>query len=347
VRALTIHGREDIHYEQVADPSIEDPGDAIVQVELAAICGSDLHVFHGREGDIDPGTIMGHEFTGRVVAGGAAVRGFRKGDRVVSPFSNNCGRCFFCRRGLTARCVHGHLFGWRQNGAGLEGAQAEYVRVPMADATLLPVPSDLTPEAALLIADVLPTGMHAARMAEVAADGTYVVLGCGPVGLLAVLSAREIGAARVFAVDGVAERLELAESYGATPLRLGEGDVVGMVRDATEGRGADAVLEAVGSEAASRLAFDLVRPGGVISMVGVHHEARFPFSSIEAYDKNLTLRIGRCPARALMEDLVPLARRCPEIMRVITHRWKLARGPEAYRLFDRKQDGCIKLTLTP
>jgi threonine dehydrogenase-like Zn-dependent dehydrogenase len=347
LRALTIHAPEDIRYEVVPDATIQAPGDVIVQVERAAICGSDLHVFHGRESGIDSGTVMGHELLGRVIEAGPEVRRLVAGERVVSPFTTSCGECFYCERGLSARCTRGQLFGWVQHGIGLQGAQAEYVRVPLADSTLIKVSDDLPLDGALLLADVLPTAWHCARMAEVGRETVAVVLGCGPVGLMAVVAAMEQGAPRVFAVDSVRERLAWAARFGATPLELAADDVAAAVRDATDGRGADAVLEVVGSSPAARLAFDLVRPGGVVSIVGVHHEDRFPFSPVEAYDRNLTVRIGRCPARSLMESLIPLVHRRPELSSVVTHRRSLSDGPEAYRLFDGKQDGCIKVVLTP
>jgi threonine dehydrogenase-like Zn-dependent dehydrogenase len=265
---------------------------------------------------------------------------------VVAPFTTCCGACFFCARGLSARCPSGRLFGWVQAGVGLHGAQASLVRVPLADATLVPIDDGLPAERALLLADVLPTGWHCARMAEIGEESVAVVLGCGPVGLAGVVAAVERGARTVFAVDAVPERLGLAGRFGATPLALGDG-VAAAVREATDGRGADAVLEIVGSEQAARLAFDLVRAGGVVSIAGVHHEPRFPISTVEAYDKNLTLRIGRCPARSLMEALLPLLSRREDLGAIVTHRRTLAEGPEAYRLFDARQDGCIKVALAP
>ena len=344
MRALTFRGIHDIRYESVPDPRIEGPGDAIVQVERAGLCGSDLHVYHGREAGIDPGTVMGHEFVGRVAETGPDAFALA-GRRVVAPFTSACGHCFYCLRGLSARCPSGALFGWVQDGAGLEGGQAEFVRVPLAASTLVPIDDDLPAAIALLLADVLPTGWHAARMGEVGPDSVVVVLGCGPIGLAAVASAVEQKARRVFAVDGVAERLALAQRFGAEPLQR-DSDLAGVVRDATEGRGADAVLEAIGSEAAGRLAFDLVRPGGIVSIVGVHHESRFAFSPVEAYDRNLTLRIGRCPARSLMEELRGLLTRRKDLGAIVTHELRLAGGTEAYRRFDLKEDGCIKVAFT-
>ena len=346
MRALTLHGNQNIRHETVADPALEAADDAIVAVERAGLCGSDLHVWHGREGAADPGTVMGHELIGRVVAAGAGVTRVAVGDRVVAPFSTCCGACFFCARGLSARCPQGRLFGWVQGGVGLQGAQAELVRVPLANATLVAIDDDLPADLALLLADVLPTGWHCARMGEVGAETVAVVLGCGPVGLATVVAALEQGARRVLAVDAVPERLALAARFGATPLRLAD-DVASAARDATEGRGADAVLEVVGTPEAARLAFDLARAGGVVSIAGVHHGERFPLSPVEAYDKNLTLRIGRCPARSLMEGLLPVLRRRTDLAAIVTHRRPLADGPDAYRMFDARRDGCIKVTFAP
>jgi len=344
MRAITFRGIRTLAHEEVAEPRIERPDDAVVEVERTAVCGSDLHVYHGREQGIDPGTVMGHECIGRVVEAGGDVRQVSVGARVAVPFSSCCGVCFYCTRGLSARCERGALFGWVESGRGLQGAQAERVRVPMADATLFPIPESLAPEAALLLADVLPTGFHCADMAGIAPRDEVVVLGCGPVGLMAVGVAVTWGA-RVWAVDSIAERRAAAERFGATGLHPDH--VASAIREATSGRGADAVLELVGSEQASRLAFDLVRPGGVVSAAGVHHESRFPFSPVEAYDRNLRFVAGRCPARSRMPEVLPLLEAHPELASVFTHHLPLSSGVEAYDLFDRKADGCIKVVLDP
>ena len=348
MKALTFQGVADVRYGEAPAPVLLHERDAIVRVELAGLCGSDLHVYHGRESGIDRGTVMGHEFVGRVHAAGLAVRGLTAGDRVACPFTTSCGACYYCSRGLSARCVSGRLFGWVQEGVGLHGGQATLVRVPLADTTLFPLPDDVDFPEALLLCDVLPTGDYCASMAEVDAGRSVVVLGCGPVGLMAILAARERGAERVHAVDSVDERLARAAALGATPVDLRADDPIAVVRRDTDGRGADAVLEAVGSPQAGRLAFDLVRPGGIISAVGVHHESTFPFSPAQAYDRNLTWRIGRCPARSVMEGLLPLVRRRREdLAALITHRLPLADGAEAYALFDGKRDGCLKVAFLP
>ena len=346
MRALTFRGERAINYESVDDPQICDPTDAIVKVERSAICGSDLHVYHGRERGLDLGTVMGHEFVGRVIAVGSDVSGVATGDRVVSPFTTNCGNCFYCRSGLTARCERGQLFGWVEGGRGLHGAQAEAVRVPLADATLVRIPDDVAIDLALLLGDVLPTGWYCAARSEVGPGQSCAVVGCGPVGLMAIAAARERGAMRVFAVDIVPARLEFAERFGATPIDASQTDAARQVRAATNGRGVDAVLEAVGSERAHRNAYDLVRPGGTISVVGVHNEERFAFTPTELYDRNLTYRVGRCPARALIDEVLGVARsaRYP-FEEIFTHRMPLAAGAEAYRVFDEKRDGCVKVSL--
>lgn len=347
MKAITLHAPRDLRVETAPDPELCDPRDAIVRVTRTAICGSDLHVYHGRETGLDAGTVMGHEFVGVVVEAGPAA-GFAPGDAVVSPFTTSCAACAPCRQGLTSRCEQGQLFGWVEGGRGLHGAQAEYVRVPLADTTLMALPADLSADEALLCGDVLATGFFCAQQGGARAGATVVVLGCGPVGLMAVVGARELGASAVQAVDALPERLALARGFGAEPLDLAAGNVAERVRAASDGRGADVVLEAVGSPQASRLAYDLVRPGGTIAAVGVHTEARFAFTPGEAYDKNLTYRAGRCPARRMMERVLPLAQeRRHDLAAIVSHRLPLDEGPRGYELFDRKLEGCTKVVLAP
>ncbi len=348
MKALTFRGEAQVEIEAVPDPGIEEATDAVVQCRLSAICGSDLHVYLARERGIEPGTVMGHEFLGEVVEVGKGVTRFRPGDVVVSPFTTSCGRCFYCRRGLTCRCVEGQLFGWIADGHGLHGAQAELVRVPLADSTLFRLPEDVPPETGLFLGDILATGFFCADMAEVEPGGTYAIVGAGPVGLFGIVGARERGAERVFAIDFLPERLALAERFGATPIDARSSDPRAVLKEATEGRGADAVLEFVGSPEATRLAIDLVRPGGVLSAVGVHTESAFAFSPVEAYDKNLTYRAGRCPARHYMERLLPVVREDRyDLSSIISHRMPLVEGARGYHLFERKLEGCTKVVLKP
>lgn len=346
MRAITFESPLHVSVTTVADPDIVAPGDAIVRVERTAICGSDLHVYHGRETGLDAGTILGHEFLGEVVARGRDTR-LPIGARVVSPFTTSCGACFFCREGLTARCDRGQLFGWVAKGRGLHGAQSELVRVPLADSTLVRVPVEVDGDAALFVGDILATGWHCAEGGVVGPGKVVCVVGCGPVGLMAIVAARALGPARLFAVDGMQDRLDLAAGFGAEPIAPGV-DPLLPIREATDGRGADVVLEAVGSQAALRRAIDLVRFGGVVSSVGVQTEQAFAFTPIEAYDKNLILRFGRCPARAYAERLLGwLAVTQPDLRRIVSHRLPLAAGVAAYDTFARRIDGCTKVVLTP
>jgi len=348
MKALTFRGKQRLECETVDDPRLIDPGDAIVKVALTAICGSDMHVYHAREAGLDSGTVMGHEFVGEVVDVGTDVSAFSVGDQVFSPFTTNCGSCFYCRTGLTARCESGQLYGWVENGVGLHGAQAEYVRVPLAETTLMPVSEGVSPEEALLLGDVLSTGHFCAANAGIRPDGLYAVVGCGPVGLMGIVAARELGAERIVAIDAIPERLRLAEKLGAMTIDFGKQDPVETVKEASEGRGADGVMELVGSTAAGRAAYDLVRPGGVISVVGVHTDSGLPFSPAEAYDKNLTYRVGRCSARQIAPTLLPLVRsQRHDLTSVISHRLPLAAGIDGYKIFDEKRDGCTKVVLAP
>ena len=348
MKALTYHGDKTIRLEQVPDPEILEPGDVIVRVELCAVCGSDLHVYHGRERGLDHGCVMGHEFVGEILELGSAPGDLARGERVLSPFTTSCGNCPPCRIGLTSRCVSGELFGWVQEGRGLQGGQAEYVRVPLAASTLVPIPDGVDNDAALLLGDVFSTGWFCAEQAALQPGSICAVVGCGPVGLCAVMAASEMNAQRIFALDRVPERLALAQRLGATAVDIERDDPVAVLREATAGLGADAVMEVVGSAAAHRLALDLVRPGGTLSVVGVHTEDTFSFSPVEAYDKNLTYRVGRCPARRLATELLPLVQRREfDFSAILSHRLALEDGVEAYRVFDEKLDGCIKVSLIP
>lgn len=347
MKALVFHAPRDVRVETVAEPVLGGPGEALVRVTASAVCGSDLHVYRGRERGLDAGTVLGHEMVGVVEEVGAGVD-LAPGRRVVAPFTTSCGECFYCRRGLTSRCERGELFGWVEGGRGLHGVQAERVRVPLAATTLVPIPEGVPDELALLAGDVLATGTFAADLGGVEAGSTVAVLGCGPVGLMAVVACRRRGAERVFAVDAVPERLSLASRFGAEAMPLDRLRVVETVREATCGRGVDSVLEAVGAPEATRLAVDLARPGGVVAAVGVHTEAELAFSPGEAYDKNLTYRAGRCPARRYLEPLLAsLAADPGELAAVWSHRLPLTAAAEAYELFDERRDGCVKVLLAP
>ena len=348
MRAITFQGVEELALSHVPDPSVEDDGDVVVRVTVAGICGSDLHPYFGRETGLDAGTVMGHEVVGEVVETGSAVSHFSIGDRVVAPFTTNCGACFYCGRGLTARCEQGQLLGWVEKGHGLHGAQAELIRVPLADATLVPVPDGLDEAVALLAGDILSTATFGADLAQVAEGDVVAVIGCGPVGLLAIRTALARGARAVVAVDRVPSRLETAGRFGATAVSFADADPRAAVDDLTEGRGADAAIEAVGSAPATRAAADLLRPGGRIAALGVHTEPALALSPGEMYDRNLRYAAGRCPARHYMPASLELAAREADLLgSLVSHRLPLEDGVEAYRRFAAREPGWNKVVLLP
>lgn len=351
MRGVTFEAVRRVTLATTPDPDVVDPGDAIVEVAVAGLCGSDLHPYLGRETGLDVGTVLGHEFVGRVAEAGSAVTSLAPGDRVVAPFSTSCGRCFYCGAGLTARCERGQLFGWVEGGRGLHGAQAEYVRVPLADATLVPVPDAISDDAvALLAGDILSTALFGVASARVSPGEVVAVVGCGPVGLLTIRAALERGASMVLAVDPVASRREAAEAWGGVAVAVDPQAPSGAaqrVRDLTAGRGADAAVEAVGSPEATRLAADVVRSGGRIAAVGVHTETHLALSPVELYDRNLTYSAGRCPARHHMPAALRLAARDRNLLRtLITHRLPLAAAPEAYRRFAAREPGMHKVVFS-
>ncbi|MFO1051933.1 MAG: alcohol dehydrogenase catalytic domain-containing protein [Planctomycetota bacterium] len=348
VLAVTFQGVREVRVVDVASPRLEDPRDAIVRVTSAAICGSDLHPYRGHEVGLDRGTVLGHEFVGEIVAVGAAVSSPRVGQRVASPFSTSCGDCFFCRSGLPCRCTKGALFGWVADGRGLHGAQAGFVRVPLAESTLVPIPDGVGDELALLAGDVLATGSFGVELLGTVRGSSVAVIGVGPVGACAIWAASRAGAAVVFAVDRDDRRLELARAYGAVAIDAHKGDPASAIRRATDGRGVDGVVEAVGSPAATRTAFDSLRFGGTLAAVGVHTEAVLAISPVEAYDRNLTYRAGRCPARRFVGDLLETLRHeGRELAGLFSHRMTIENAAEGYRMFDERRDGCTKVLLTP
>lgn len=333
---------EQVNSQTIADPEIAAPDQAIVKVDLAGLCGSDLHPFFGREKGLDPGTVMGHELVGRVVEIGTGVDQVAVGDRVSCPFTTNCGSCFYCAKGLTSRCVQSQLFGWRQDGNGLHGGQSEFVLVPDANGSLKKIDDSISDSLALLLGDNLSTGFYCADMAEIHEDGVYLVIGCGTVGLLTILAARNRGAKKVFAYDLIPARLQQAEQFGAIPVHSEE-NALSEIHLATKGRGADGVMELVGLLPAQTFAYQAVRPGGILSTIGCHCTPHFGFSPVDAYDKNITYRTGRCPARHYMDQLAPVAAQFAEIAdSVITHRFEISDSQQAYDVFSGQKDGCIK-----
>ncbi|KAG5999144.1 hypothetical protein E4U54_002031 [Claviceps lovelessii] len=337
MKAVVFEGPYKVSVQDRPVPEILDCGDVIVKVEATALCGSELHVFRGHQKSA-PGFIMGHEFTGTVCEVGSGVRTLQIGDRIVSPFTVSCGECFYCKKGFTARCEKSLLFG----SPGLDGGQAEYVRVPYADSTVVKAPKTISERALLLMADIFPTGFFGVKSAldmSPTADvtqSTIVVIGCGPVGLCAIASASSLNPKHLFAVDAVDSRLDVARKLGVKPLNFKQDadDMKRQVMEATNGRGADIVVEVVGLSPALRTAFELVRPFGVISSIGVHN-AEIPWTGNEGYNKNVRLQMGRCPVRHIFpEALTLLEQKQDQLGFMFEHVMPLADAVQGYELFE-------------
>lgn len=389
MRALCWHGKSDVRVDDVPDPQIKDPRDAIVKVTATAICGSDLHLYDGYVPSMQSGDVLGHEFMGEVVEVGSSAGDLKVGNRVVVPFTISCGDCFFCRKGLFSACersnpngamaaeLWGHspagLFGYSHLLGGYPGGQAEFVRVPFADIGPMKVPDGLPDDKVLFLSDIFPTGWMAAEMCNIHPGDTIAIWGCGPVGQFAIRSAFLLGAERVFAIDRVAERLALAAAGGAETIDFTLEDVYDRLQQATGGRGPDACIDAVGTEAHAGGSFDAVldkvkaatflgtdrphvlrqaitccRNGGTVSIVGVYGGLldKVPIGS--AVNRGLTLRMGQTPVPRYMRPLLERIEKGeidPSFL--ITHKLKLSDGPDAYKTFRDKQDGCIKVVMTP
>jgi threonine dehydrogenase-like Zn-dependent dehydrogenase len=389
MKALTWHGKSDIRCESVPDPKIQHGRDAIIKVTACAICGSDLHIFDGMIPDMHSGDIVGHETMGEVVEVGKDNTTLKVGDRVVVPFTISCGECFFCKRGYFSACERSNpdhekartmwgnspagLFGYSHLLGGYSGGQAEYLRVPYADVGPIKVPDGLTDEQVLFLSDIFPTGYMAADFCNIQQGDTIAIWGCGPVGQMAIRSAFLLGAERVIAIDTVAERLELARAAGAVTLNFMDEDIYDRIMELTRGRGADACIDAVGTEASPVASFDSVvdrikvatfmgtdrphvlrqaihccRNFGTVSIVGVYGGFldKIPFGS--AINRGLTFRMAQTPVQRYLPELMRrIAEGEIDPSFVITHRGSLEDGPELYKTFRDKKDGCIKVVLKP
>src|SRR2546423_5334729 len=345
MKAVTYHGVGDFRVTEEPRPELTGPADALLRVTLGAICGSDLHIYHGRT-PIDDGAVIGHELVGVVEEVGSAVRSVKPGDRVVAPFSTACGACPQCRRGWWSQCEERAIFGHGTYFGGLGGAQAELCVVPAADVNLFPVPAGVSDEQAIFVGDILATGLFAAERGDIAPGDTVAVIGAGPVGLMAVMCAHLFGPARVFAVAVIGHRLELAGELGAIPLDSRAVNPVAEIQRQTGGLGADVVLECVGQVAAIETALGCVRGGGTVSSVGVPSEITGDFPYFDVWNRDLTFRSGWANVHRYVRpllDLIEAGRLRPE--RIISHRMRLAEAEEAYRLFDRRE--ATKIVLRP
>jgi 2-desacetyl-2-hydroxyethyl bacteriochlorophyllide A dehydrogenase len=344
MRAVTFQAPGELLVQDVPEPELSDPGDAIVRIEATGVCGSDLHIYHGRV-KIEPGFTIGHEYVGTVLAVGEAVQSVQVGDRVLGCFQTACGRCFFCRRGWFHKCDSSRTFGHGATLGSLQGTQAEQALVPNAELVLRKIPAGMSDEAALFAGDVMGTGYHAVADSGLRAGDVAAVLGLGPVGLCAVQVAKAVGAARVIAIDTVPERLAMAESFGAQAVHLTESDPRGAAREATEGRGVDVCIDAVGHPQAFDLALRMTRKCGTVQAIGVYAERAEVHMGL-LWIKSLHVCAGHANVIAHVDPvLAMMSAGLLDPGPLVTHHMSLEEAPEAYALYDRRE--ALKIVLRP
>jgi threonine dehydrogenase-like Zn-dependent dehydrogenase len=400
MKAVVFRGIGDIRIEEVPEPKIQKPTDAIVRLTANAICGTDLHMVRGTLPGLEPGTILGHEGVGVVEEIGSAVRNLNVGDRVVIPSTIACGNCSYCRAGYYAQCDNANpngkdtaFFGGGSANGGYQGLQAEKARIPFANVGLVKLPDDVSDDEAILLSDIFPTGYMAAELAEIKPGNTVAVFGCGPVGLFAIASAKLLNAGRILAIDTIESRLEMARHQGAEVINFNEEDPVETIEGLTGKIGVDRAIDAVGVDAdrphhgpAARKAAPLKRefqqereeiapktkeegpnwhPGdapsqvlrwavetvakaGTLSIVGVYSEKSQTFPVGDAVGKNLTIKGGNCHHRKYIPKLLELVRTgAVDPTEILTHVGPLTSAVEAYKEFDRREPGWIKVKLEP
>lgn len=392
MKAVTWQGRRDIRVDDVPDPHIIENDDIIVEVTSTGLCGSDLHLYEVLTGFMTPGDVVGHEPMGIVAEVGPEVREVSVGDRVVVPFNISCGTCWMCRHHLHSQCettqnrdqgTGASLFGYSSLYGQVPGGQAEYLRVPFGNQLPIKVPHGPSDDRFLFLSDVLPTAWQALQYADPDPDSTVLVLGAGPIGDMVSRFALDAGH-RVITVDREPERLARVRQRGAETIELDSGNVAERVRDLTDGRGADAVIDAVGMEAhgspivegmtkllamtpgavnrpvmqaagvdrmaALHTAFDAVRRGGTVSIAGVYGGAMDPFPMMQLFDKQVSIRMGQANVRAWTDDLMPFLENDEDPLGVdsfATHHLPLSEAPEAYKSFQEKSDGMVKVVFKP
>jgi 2-desacetyl-2-hydroxyethyl bacteriochlorophyllide A dehydrogenase len=344
MRAVTFQAPGQVTVEEVPEPELLSPGDAVVRIEATGVCGSDLHIYHGRV-QIEPGFTIGHEYVGTVLTVGEEVHGVAVGDRVLGCFQTACGHCWFCRRGWFHKCDSSRTFGHGATLGALQGTQAERALVPNADLVLRKVPQGMSDDVALFAGDVMGTGFHAVLDSGLQPGDVAAVLGLGPVGLCAVQAARAAGAAHVIAVDTVAERLAMAESFGAEAVHLDEGDPRAAVRAATDGRGVDVCIDAVGHPKALDLALRLTRKCGTVQAIGVYAE-RAELHMGLLWIKSLRMCAGHANVIGHIDRVLALmSAGVLDPGPLVTHHMSLDEAPEAYALYDRRE--ALKIVLKP
>ena len=400
MKAVVFHDIGDIRLEEVPEPNIEAPTDAVIKITASALCGTDLHMIRGTMGGMKPGTVLGHEAVGVVEACGSAVRNLREGDRVVVPSTVGCGYCVYCRAGYYAQCDNANpngplagttFFGGPQMTGSLAGLQAEKARIPFANVGLVKLPAEVSDDQAILISDIFPTAYFGAELAEIKPGDTVAVFGCGPVGQFAILSAKLLGAGRVLAVDTLSDRLEVARTQNAEVIDFNAEDPVEVIRQLTGGIGVDRVIDAVGVDAehphhgpaaakaeqqqdqfqqerqavapqthpqganwhpgdapsqALTWAVETVAKAGTISIIGVYPPTHRFFPLGTAMNKNLTLKMGNCNHRKYIPYLIDLVRGgVIDPTRILTRQEPLTSVLEAYKAFDQRQPGWLKVEL--
>jgi S-(hydroxymethyl)glutathione dehydrogenase/alcohol dehydrogenase len=376
MKAITFQGIRNVEVKNVQDPTIQKVDDAIIKITSTTICGSDLHLVHGMFPKMPKGFIIGHEAMGIVEEIGTEVTKIKKGDKVVIPFPVSCGECWYCKHDLWSQCDNsndygevGGVFGYSELMGGYDGGQAEYLRVPYANIGPRVIPEGLTDEQVLFLTDILPTSYWGVENAGVKTGDTVVVLGCGPVGLLAQKWAAYMGAKRIIAVDRVDYRLKHANKYnGVETLNFEDYDNTGeYIKEITNG-GADSLIDCVGmdgkmsniekvetvlklqggSKSAIEMSSQAVRKGGTVSVVGVYGARYNMFPLGDFFSRNITLKMGQCPAHAYIDRILKLIKEEKfDATDIITHVLPLDKGKHAYEIFDEKQDNCIKVVLKP
>ncbi|HBV98699.1 MAG: dehydrogenase [Peptococcaceae bacterium BICA1-7] len=376
MRAITYQGVKDVKVNEVHDPKIEKPDDAIIKVTSTAICGSDLHLIHGLVANMPTNFILGHEAMGLVEEVGPEVHEIKKGDRVIIPFPVACGRCWYCEHHFYSQCNNsnphgeaGGIFGYSETYGGYAGGQAEYLRVPYANVGPLKVPEDLSDEQVLFLTDILPTAYWGNLIGGVKEGSTVTVLGCGPVGLLAQKFAWILGAERVIAVDYIGYRLDHAKKHNKVEVINFEDheSTGGYIKEITGG-GTDVVIDCVGMDgkmnvfelletalflqggamSAIIMASQAVRKCGTVALVGVYGLRYNQFPLGDFFSRNITLKMGQCPATAYAGELLEWVKEGKiDPTDIITHRIKLDEGEKGYEIFDQKQDNCIKVVMSP
>jgi len=394
MKALTWHGRRDVRVDTHPDPSIQAPTDAIIRVTSSGLCGSDLHLYEVLGPFLQEGDILGHEPMGVVEEVGPEVAHIKPGDRVVIPFNISCGHCYMCEHGLQTQCettqnrdegTGASLFGYTKLYGQVAGGQAEFLRVPQAHYGPIKVPEGPPDDRFVYLSDVLPTAWQAVEYTGTAGRGTIAVLGLGPIGEMSCRIAQHRGADRVIGIDLVPERLERARAHGVTVFDFNEvDDLPAAVREITDGRGPDAIIDAVGMEAhgspvgklahtmvgflpdkvaqkvmqtagtdrtaALHLAIELVKRGGTISLSGVYGGMATPMPLLQAFDKQITFRMGQANVKRWMDDLLPLVSDDADPLGVegfATHHLPLDEAPRAYEMFQKKEDGAFKVVFRP